>query len=395
VILTLEELKKKVEAILFSAGRKLEFEEIRRLCRAKEEDLKQVLEELKKEIDEKDSSIMLVEEGNGWKLTIREKYLNVVRRIVTQTELTKSIMETLAVIAWKYPVVQSEVIKIRTNKAYDHLSELEELGYITRQKYGRTKLVKLTQKFFDYFDLPPDKVKEVFKDFNQIAEAIQQKEEEIKKKKEELEKMKESKENQKIEKQKAADETTKEATGQTGEDEVEEESKEQPKQEVLAPKTEHTPLEQETSKQEQIQPTKVTPELTTENVESAEKSPERATHEPDKKLDQESEKQVSEEKVKVIEPPEVDLVDKEGHKQKLEVYDEQEEEKQKVKVVGQKKLGELEVVDEIPEKQELKETIEEKQPKESEEVDEEVEKRVEALLHPKESKKGSEDKTNK
>jgi segregation and condensation protein B len=174
-----EDLKKKVEALLFSAGSKLEFEEIRKLCRAKDDDLKIVLEELKKEYEEKDSSIMIVNEGTGWKLTIREKYVSVVRRIVTQTELSKSIMETLAVIAWKYPVVQSEVIRIRTNKAYDHMNELEELGYITRQKYGRTKLIKLTQKFFDYFDLPPDKVKEVFKDFNDIAQAIEKKEDEI------------------------------------------------------------------------------------------------------------------------------------------------------------------------------------------------------------------------
>jgi segregation and condensation protein B len=177
-----EELKKKVEAILFSAGSRMQFEEIRKLCRARDDELKLVLEELKHDYEGKDSSIMLVQEGDFWKLTIREKYLNVVRRIVTQTELTKSIMETLAVIAWKYPVVQSEVIKIRTNKAYDHLNELEQLGYISRQKYGRTKLIKLTQKFFDYFDLPEDKLKEVFKDFTQLANAIEKQEVELEKK---------------------------------------------------------------------------------------------------------------------------------------------------------------------------------------------------------------------
>ena len=73
-------------------------------------------------------------------------------------------METLAVIAWKYPVLQSEVTKIRTNKAYEHLRELEEMGYITREKKGRTRQIKLTQKFFDYFDIvEKEKLKEKFK----------------------------------------------------------------------------------------------------------------------------------------------------------------------------------------------------------------------------------------
>lgn len=269
-----EDLKKRVEAILFSAGRRMEFEEIRRLCRAKEDELKAILQELKQEYEAKDSSIMLVEEGNFWKLTIKEKYLNIVRRIVTQTELSKSIMETLAVIAWKYPVLQADVIKIRTNKAYDHLNELEELGYISRQKYGRTKLIKLTQKFFDYFDLPEDKLKEVFKDFTQLAQAIEQQEEELEKKKEEFEKAKE---------------------------EAQKEPGQEQQQEVITPEQ-----KQETSQEQSTEP-----------------------------------------KTEIIEQPEIDLLDKEGHKQKLEVFEEPESAQIEV---AEEKLGPLEIVDE-PEEQ--------------------------------------------
>ena len=45
-----------------------------------------------------------------------------------------------------------------------------------------------TQKFFDYFDLPRNKLKEQFKDFDGIAESIEEKEEEIKKIREEQKK---------------------------------------------------------------------------------------------------------------------------------------------------------------------------------------------------------------
>ena len=172
-------LKSKLEALLFSSGRKMSVEELSRLSNAKTMDIQNSLTELKKEYDEKNSSVMIVNEGDSWKLTVREQFLPLVQKIVTETELSKTILETLAVIAFKYPIKQSDLIKMRTNKAYDHLKELEEMGYISRQKHGRTNLIKLTQKFFEYFDLPEEKLKDHFKDFSSIAKAIEVKEKEI------------------------------------------------------------------------------------------------------------------------------------------------------------------------------------------------------------------------
>ncbi|TKJ17486.1 SMC-Scp complex subunit ScpB [Candidatus Woesearchaeota archaeon B3_Woes] len=176
----MDDIKNKVEALLFSSGKALSHEEIKRLCRLREdEQLNKALQDLKVDYDNRDSSLILVNEGDRWKITTKENYFHVVKKVVTETELSKTLMETLAVIAWKYPIKQADLIKIRTNKAYDHLRELESIGYITRQKHGRTKLIKLTDKFFSYFDLPPDKLKEKFSDFSQIAKAISDKEIEI------------------------------------------------------------------------------------------------------------------------------------------------------------------------------------------------------------------------
>ena len=132
-------------------------DEISRLCRSKSEDVLASLKELRKEYDEMQSSLMLIEDGHLWKFTVRDHLIPVIRKIVTDTELTRSVLETLAVIAFKYPILQSDLIKIRTNKAYDHLAELELAGYISRQKQGRTNLIKLTDKFFRYFDLNQEK----------------------------------------------------------------------------------------------------------------------------------------------------------------------------------------------------------------------------------------------
>jgi segregation and condensation protein B len=178
-------VKSKVEAILFSTGHRISLDEISRLSRSRKEDVLASLKELQREYDEKQSSLMLVEEGDSWKFTVRDHFIPIVRKIVTETELSRTMMETLAVIAFKYPILQSDLIKLRTNKAYDHLVELEKSGYITRQKHGRTNLIKLTEKFFRYFDLTEEKLKEQFKDFDSIAKAIKEKEIEIENIKEE------------------------------------------------------------------------------------------------------------------------------------------------------------------------------------------------------------------
>ena len=196
-------VKSKVEAVLFSTGHRISLDDVSKLCRSRKEDVLAALQELKKEYDEKQSSLMLVEEGDFWKFTVRDHFIPMIRKIVTETELTKSVLETLAVIAFKYPILQSDLIKIRTNKAYDHITELEAAGYISRQKHGRTNLIKLTDKFFRYFDLAEEKLKDQFKDFDSIAKAIKEKEEEVEKIKEEQRKRAEDlkKEDEKIKKE--------------------------------------------------------------------------------------------------------------------------------------------------------------------------------------------------
>lgn len=175
----MDDLKKQVESILFSVGRKIEISELAKLVKASESAILPLLQELKGEYDARNSSLMIVQDGTAWKLTVREAFLSTVRKIVTQTELPKSVMETLAVIAYKAPVLQSNIIKVRTNKAYDHLVLLEQDGFVMRVKHGRTKMIRLAQKFFDYFDIPEDQLKQKFSNVLALEKAIQEKEGEI------------------------------------------------------------------------------------------------------------------------------------------------------------------------------------------------------------------------
>ena len=193
--------KNKVEAILYALGKDIALEEVARLSGLNEEKVLSILRGMKEEFDKSDNSLKLIEKGKFWKLTIKDKYLPLVSNLITETELDKSTMETLAVIAWKYPILQSDVIKIRHNKAYEHMKRLKEMGFIQKEKSGRTFKIKLTEKFFNYFDLPTQDAKAAFKKVipEDIKKEIMDKENEIKEKEKEIEEMKKKKAKEKEE----------------------------------------------------------------------------------------------------------------------------------------------------------------------------------------------------
>lgn len=150
----LQEIKNRVEATLFASGDKMTVEQLAKMARVSDtEYVMQSLRLLEKEYNEKDSSIHLVNDNETWKFNVRSKYINIAKRMGVKAELSKTIIETLAIVAWKSPVKQSDLIAIRTNKAYDHLEELEKSGFITRKKHGRTKLITLGKQFFEYFEI--------------------------------------------------------------------------------------------------------------------------------------------------------------------------------------------------------------------------------------------------
>lgn len=157
--------KLQIEALLFSSGKTMSEESLVELSRLDPRTVKRALADLQREYDARDSAITIYNDPTGWKMMVRELYVSTVKNIVADTELTRACMETLAVIAYKYPkVLQSEVIDIRGSGAYEHMSELERLGFISRSSEGRSYAVKLTDKFFSYFDVAGGKdIREVFK----------------------------------------------------------------------------------------------------------------------------------------------------------------------------------------------------------------------------------------
>ena len=169
------ELKKEIESLLFSSGKTMTEEELSELTGNSKAEVKEALISLKAEYDSRDTSLMLVQSGESWKLNVREKYMNPVTKIVADTELPFPVLETLAVIAYKAPVLQAEVIKIRGSNAYEHIALLANEDFVEKKKEGRSFRLNLTAKFFKYFDVEGERdVKDALKDVK-IPEEVPEK----------------------------------------------------------------------------------------------------------------------------------------------------------------------------------------------------------------------------
>ena len=160
---SMNELKKKIEAVLFVTGKFMTFEEIAEFAGISSMGLmKDAMEILMKEYNDRDCALYIVEEKDKFKLNIRRDYNYLTTKLASGAELDAPTQATLALIAYKQPVKQSEIIHMRGNTAYDHIKELKEQGFVTREKLGRTRLLKVTQKFYDYFDIVDNVLQDKF-----------------------------------------------------------------------------------------------------------------------------------------------------------------------------------------------------------------------------------------
>jgi segregation and condensation protein B len=142
----------KVEAALFISGRYLNLQDLIMLTDINPIMLKEILIKLEKKYSS--GAIRLVNKSESWKMDVNEKYHYIINKLATgKQEFTKAEQETLAVIAYKQPIKQSVLIKIRGNKAYEHIKKFVEIGLIVTKKLGHTQELTLSDDFHDYFNI--------------------------------------------------------------------------------------------------------------------------------------------------------------------------------------------------------------------------------------------------
>ncbi len=148
------EIKKLIEAGLFIAGRPLTLEEIATLCKSGNMGMiRRYIEELQKEYISRDSALIIERISEGYRMSVRKEFEEHILHLAPETEIPSAVLKTLALIAHEQPIKQSDVVKIRGNRAYTYIRELKNQGFIEAKKEGRTKILITTPKFKEYFQI--------------------------------------------------------------------------------------------------------------------------------------------------------------------------------------------------------------------------------------------------
>jgi segregation and condensation protein B len=145
---------KLLEAVLFVSAKYLNMSELVALTDLNPIVIRELLEKLKDKYEANESGLEIVSKGELWKMDVRQEFSFLVNRLATgSSEFSSAEKETLAIIAFKQPIKQSVIIKIRGNKSYDHIKKFAELGLLKRKKEGHTHILSLAEDFYDYFGI--------------------------------------------------------------------------------------------------------------------------------------------------------------------------------------------------------------------------------------------------
>ncbi len=147
-------LATKIEAILYLKGQPVSLSEISELAGEERHEVEEALLELMNDYAHRDSALEVVETPVGYSLQLRHDYQEMLPNLIP-AELGIGSLRTLAAIALKNPVLQSDIIELRGSSAYQQIQELVELGFVhkRRQEEGRSYWLKVTDKFYQYFEI--------------------------------------------------------------------------------------------------------------------------------------------------------------------------------------------------------------------------------------------------
>ena len=142
-----------IEAALYVAGRPLYIKTLGSIIgtRSKKRVLK-LARNIARDYLNRDGALEIIELTDGrFVLQLKSLYVSKVRRLAMRPLLSTGPLKTLAYIAYRQPVTQSYVVDVRGHHSYSHIKDLEFLGLVVSEKLGRTKILRTTQLFADYF----------------------------------------------------------------------------------------------------------------------------------------------------------------------------------------------------------------------------------------------------
>ena len=156
----MEDIKNIIESLLFVAEDPLTIDSIKKVLDSTDSNaIRNVLNELSIEYEARKGGFFLREVAGGYQIRTRPEYSQWIRRLLRPNpfRLSNAALETLAIVAYKQPVIRSDIEHIRGVDCGGILRMLLErklVRVIGRKEIpGRPIIYATTKKFLELFEL--------------------------------------------------------------------------------------------------------------------------------------------------------------------------------------------------------------------------------------------------
>ena len=153
-------LPARLEAILYLKGRSMTLGELAEISAESRDAVELGLITLMADYAHRDTALEIRQEGQRYSLQLRDGLGELVQNLLP-VDLSTAALRTLATIALKKRILQSDLVELRGSGAYDHIKELLSQNFIERkrQSEGRSYWLTLSEKFHRTFAIKTDELK--------------------------------------------------------------------------------------------------------------------------------------------------------------------------------------------------------------------------------------------
>ncbi len=157
----LDDLVFQVEAVLFASGRPLSVKELTTALGLDDyRPVQRAVRTLEKTYGHRQSALEVRRVGDRYALQLQERFVGTVHS-VTPVEMAPRTLKALTLIAYHQPILQSVLVRMIGEVAYEEVQHLRGLGLVRTDPKGATLELTTTRRFAEYFGIASSRPEEI------------------------------------------------------------------------------------------------------------------------------------------------------------------------------------------------------------------------------------------
>ena len=156
-----DELIAEIEAVLFAAGKPLSAREIAVALGAEDaHPVQRAVKSLEATYQDRPGALEVRRVGDRYALQLKEHYVPTVHS-VTPLEMSARTLKALTLVAYHQPILQSMLVRMIGEVAYEEVQHLRGLGLVKTEPKGSTLELSTTKRFAEYFGIPSGRTEDI------------------------------------------------------------------------------------------------------------------------------------------------------------------------------------------------------------------------------------------